>query len=118
MSSYLEPPYFPQPVDDLRIAFPAGVTDLMPRHEDIPEDFRRDRGEARPWIKFQLKWFFSGLPAGTKFSARSGIDRDAALRHLKAIQGSFEPKHEHKEAAVAYLASLWFEEPPGVTDGA
>jgi len=23
--------------------------------------------------------------------------------------GSFEPQHEHKEAAVAYLMSLWFE---------
>jgi len=37
-----------------------------------------------------------------------GIDQNKALRHIKAILGSFEPKHEHKEAAAAYLLSLWF----------
>jgi hypothetical protein len=36
------------------------------------------------------------------------VDGELAIRHLQVIQASFEPKHEHKEAAVAYLASLWF----------
>jgi len=112
MREYLTKPYLPQPIDDLRLAFPARVAYLMPDYDDIPEDFRDDRGAARPWLKFQRDWFFRGLPADAKFSPKNGIDLAVALRHLKAIQGSFEPKHEHKEAAVAYLASLWFEEPP------
>lgn len=104
----LQPPYVPLPVTDVQLAFPANVLDLMPDYEAIPEDFRRDRGEARPWVKLQRRWFFRGL-LGVPIRARDGIDRKQALRHLSAIQGSFEPKHEHKEAAVAYLASLWLE---------
>jgi hypothetical protein len=102
----------PQHVSDLQIAFPANVADLMPDMDEIPEDFRRDRGDARPWVRFQRDWFFKGFSKGTVFRARDGIDRTMALRHLKAIQGSCDPQHEHKEAAVAYLASLWFESPP------
>jgi hypothetical protein len=41
---------------------------------------------------------------------KEGVDGNLAFRHLSAIQRSFTPKHEHKEAAVAYLASLWFED--------
>lgn len=104
--------YVPQAITDIQLAFPAGVLDLMPSMADIPEDFRLDRGDARPWIKFQQQWFFHGLPKGTTFRVRDGIDRTAALRHLSAIQGSWAPSHEHKQAAVAYLASLWFEEVP------
>lgn len=104
-------PYHPQPVDDLRLAFPANVAELMPSYHDIPDDFRRGRGGAAQWVRFQRDWFFRGIK-GVKLIPKDGIDPNQALRHLKAIQGSFEPSHEHKEAAVAYLASLWFEEPP------
>jgi len=54
---------------------------------------------------------FSGLKKSEVPPVKEGIDVNMALRHLHAIQGSFEPKHEYKEAAVAYLASLWFETP-------
>ena len=106
----LKAPYLPQPVSDLELAFPAGriMSDLMPAMADIPEDFRRDQGDARPWIRFQQQWFFRGLKS-VAITAKAGIDRAAALRHLAAIQGSYDPQHEHKEAAVAYLASLWLE---------
>ena len=51
------------------------------------------------------EWFFRGLP---KFpEARAGIDENEAIRHLSAILKSFQPSHEHKEAAVAWLASRW-----------
>lgn len=112
MSRYLTAPYRPQPIDDLRVVFPANVTELMPSYHDIPEDFRRGRGDASAWIEFQREWFYRGLPKDTKLTPKDGIDLATALRHLKAIQASFEPRHEHKEAAVAYLASLWLEEPP------
>ena len=94
----------PQDVDDVLLAFPAQVEHLMPAYEDIPDKFKRS-GDA--WVKFQSDWFFYGLHE-PEFTPNKGVDKAKALRHLKAIQGSFEPKHEHKSAAVAYLASLWF----------
>ena len=96
----------PQHVDDLTLAFPADVAHLMPCYEDIPDEFKNYPGTF--WNKWQAEWFYRGLQASPH--AKPGIDLEMALRHLWAIQGSFQPKHEHKEAAVAYLASLWLEE--------
>jgi hypothetical protein len=97
----------PQPVTGADLAFGGDMRKLMVPYESIPEDFRRGRGDARKWVRIQQEWFFRGLKGAT-FQAKDGIDEKAALRHLAAIQGSFEPKHEHKEACVAYLLSQWF----------
>lgn len=99
----------PTEVNDLRIAFPASVSDLMPEYDDIPAEFRDDAMARGKWCRFQSDWFFGGLK-DLDVTPKPGIDTKAALRHLKAIQGSFEPQHEHKAAAVAYLASLWFDD--------
>jgi len=98
----------PTAVSNLEMAFPATVLHLMPPMENIPEEFQRWNGTK--WNKIVGTWFALGLPSGTRFVAKAGIDEDAAKRHLKTVLGSFEPKHEHKEAAVAYLMSLWFED--------
>ena len=95
----------PKPVDDLRVTFPANVEDLMPGYEDIPDDFK---GGANPYVKWQRRWFHHGL---SKFpDVREEVSKARVARHLAVIQKSFEPKHEHKEAAVAFLASLWIDE--------
>jgi hypothetical protein len=110
MTTDTPPPFKPQEVDDILMAFPAGAAfrSLMPGMDQIPEDFHRDRGDARPWVEFQRRWFYDGIAAGkVAITAKPGIDKTLALRHLTAIQKSFEPRHEHKEAAVAYLASQW-----------
>ena len=91
-------------VTGLDIVFGSRAMDLMPAYGDIPAGFKTS---SNTWVKFQNEWFFAGLK-GAKFQVRDGIDLKQALGHLKAIQSSFEPKHEHKEAGVAYLASLWF----------
>lgn len=96
----------PQPISDVEAAFPADVEKLMPNYKDIPDEFKRS---SNKWNAWQSKWFFTGLKAFP--DAKDGVDSGAAVRHLKAIQGSWQPKHEHKQAAVAYLASLWFTEP-------
>ena len=96
--------FTPQDVDDLTMAFPASVKHLMPTREEIPEDFLRGRTK---WNDLVGHWFFRGLE-GAEFTPRDGIDQAKALSHIKTVLGSFEPKHEHKEAAVAYLLSLWF----------
>lgn len=98
----------PQKVSDLLIVFPGAIDHLLPDWNDIPEDFRRGNGEARPWLKLQSDWFYQGIPANA-LATKEGVDPDTAIRHVKCIQGSFSPKHEHKQAAVAWLMSRWFE---------
>lgn len=102
----------PQPVDDVTLAFPAGVADLVPPREACEAALSQMPDRGRGWVEFQQRWFYEGLSGNAVVTPRDGIDPALAFRHLAAIQGSFEPKHEHKEAAVAYLASLWFEAPP------
>lgn len=108
MTSITAPSRWAKPSPDvtgLDTAFGArDLANLMPAYGDIPAEFKRDRNT---WVRFQQEWFFCGI-AGATVETRDGVDAKAALRHLKAIQSSWEPKHEHKEAAVAYLASLWF----------
>lgn len=98
----------PMPVTDVDLAFGGKVSVLMPAYSAIPAEFRSGHGY---WCEFQSKWFFEGLDKNALPTPKEGIDRDAAMRHLAAIQRSYEPKHEHKAAAVAYLASLWFVTP-------
>jgi len=97
----------PQEIDDVTLAFPTGVSHLMPNKEDIPDDFRV-RGRSK-WCQVTSDWFFYGLD-NAKWTPKEGIDEGKALRHIRTILGSWEPKHEDKEAAVAYLLSLWFED--------
>lgn len=127
----------PQDVDPITQAFPAQVIGkLLPEWDEIPKDFQEEREAAAPWIKFVRTWFFEGLdkmegvrPSDALIDSihakakADGVEEDVsklipmvqeqidkAFKHLGAIQGSFEPKHEHKEAGVAWLASLWFDE--------
>jgi len=91
------------------------VARLLPAYGNIPKDFRDSIGRNK-WQRFQEDWFFEGLNRD-RLVCKEGIDAKKALRHLAVIQGSFEPKHEHKRAAVAYLASLWFDDYKAAKDG-
>lgn len=97
----------PQKVSAIDIAFGGRMEELLPDYQEIPEDFKSSY--KSPWVKWQQEWFFSGLK---KLPVRKdGIDGEDAMNHLATIQRSFTSKHEHKQAAVAWLASLWFKEP-------
>lgn len=98
----------PQEISDVDYAFPATVSHLMPKYEDIPSEFRNWNSRNK-WMQMVADWFFCGL-ADLKMSPKERIDTEKALRHIGTIMGSFEPKHEHKEAACAYLLSLWFDD--------
>lgn len=100
----------PAPVTDLQIAFPADLRELLPPLELIPDEFKRGRNE---WTKFVDRWFFEGFPESGVIR-KDGVDAELAYRHLSVLIGSYEPKHEHKVAAVAWLASRWFD---GIADG-
>lgn len=95
-------------VDDLSLAFGGDMKVLLPPYESIPDTFKRFQRNNK-WIKFQSDWFFSGI-RNLQIVPKQGIDKKKAMRHLSAIQSSWEPSAEHKEAGVAYLASLWFED--------
>ena len=99
----------PIEIDDVTAAFPANVTGvILPPIEDVPEEFHYF-GDTK-WNKLVSLWFYKGLPEGAEFKARKGVDVDVALRQLGACLGSLQPKHEHKDAGVAYLMSLFFED--------
>lgn len=94
----------PTAVSDVLLAFPAAVSSLMPVMAEIPEDFRAGK---TVWNEFAKAWMF-GLMTEPQFHMAEGVDGSLAYRHLSAILGSYEPKQEHKEFAVAYLCSQWF----------
>lgn len=100
-------------IDNATLAFPASVRHLMPPQEDIPDEFKYG---ATRWNKLFSDWFFSGL-SSLELTPKEGVDKDKAMRHIRTIMGSFEPKHEHKEAAVAYLLNEWFADEKHVRKG-
>lgn len=100
----------PMEVSDVDTIFPGNIKNLMPSYEDIPEEFK-DFNSNNYFVKFQQKWFFNGVKEEDFPIVKKGIDKIKAARHLCAIQRSWQCKHEHKVAAVAYLMSIWFEEP-------
>ena len=97
----------PQAAEDLSLAFGGEMAKLLPGRSLIPDDFWHGR---TPWNKFVDRWFFSGIPNGAAFRCKGGVDGNTAIRHLRAIMSSFEPKHEHKTGGVAWLMSLWFDD--------
>ena len=99
----------PQVVDRVTAVFPADIIGkLLPKWDEIPEEFKHQSGNK--WVQFQTDWFFSGLKNSDGLVPKPGIDKVLAMAHLSACQRSYQPKHEHKIAGVAYLASLWFED--------
>lgn len=101
-----KPPFKPVKVSDVTLAFPAKVVGtLLPDWDDIPEDFQRY--DYTPWHRLVGKWFALGLKDNEIPEVKEEFDAEEVWRHLGACMRSFEPKHEHKEAGVAYLMSLW-----------
>lgn len=86
--------------------FSTKALSMMPTMAEIPKEFKN---QDNKWTQFQRDWFFRGIK-NIKATPKPGIDKQMAMRHLTSIQSSWDPDHGHKEAAVAYLASLWFEE--------
>jgi hypothetical protein len=81
---------------------------LMPSWDKIPDEYKKRYGKS--WgHKLMNDWFFSGARL-IKATPKEGINKNDALDNIECILHSFDPKHEHKEAAIAYLFELWFEE--------
>jgi len=97
----------PADVSAVDVAFPTNVEHLMPSYKEIPAEYKSG---SNAWNRLVSTWFYKGIDA-TLLVTKPDVDRAKAFRHLKAIMGSWEPKHEHKIAGVAYLMSQWFESP-------
>jgi hypothetical protein len=80
------------------------IAQLMPPYRDLPQEFEN----RRMWEGLVSKWFIGGLKS-LQLNPRPGVDANLALRHIKSILISFEPKHEHKTRGTAWLLSQWFE---------
>jgi hypothetical protein len=84
---------------------PSDLRRFMPKN--IPAKFREFG--ATKWNKLFEDWFFNGL-SSLELTPKAGVDKEKALAHIKVIMGSWEPKHEDKDAACAFLFSEWFED--------
>lgn len=102
----------PMDIDEATAAFPAGLGILIPKYEDIPEVYRENFSTDKHIEKMRKLFntcFFKGLKNLT-LVPNEGISEYKAWRHVRCIMGSFEPKHEHKEAACVYMLSEWFKD--------
>jgi hypothetical protein len=93
-------------VTDVNIAF-AGVDKYLPEWKEIPEEFKKHSGTM--WNKLFSDWFFCGLEE-LKLNVKEGVDNKKSIRLIMALMRSFSSSHEHKEAGVAYLMSLFYKE--------
>ncbi len=92
-----------------------GNIDHMPAYDTLPVEFKRHNGNA--YCKAVSYWFFAGakregdrlIVDGVVFAPKEGVDSTKALSAIRVVLGSFAPKHEHKEAACAFMLSEWFD---------
>jgi hypothetical protein len=104
----LSEPFRPVNVTNLDMAFPASVGNLMPPVDKIPDEYCGFNSHNK-WNDLVTALFFTGVK-DLKLTPKDGIDPIVAMRHIRTILGSYEPKHEYKEAACAFLLSEWFED--------
>jgi hypothetical protein len=96
----------PKEVNNVDLAFgPSNMNEYLPAYDEIPKEFKN---EDTKWNKIFNTMFFRGCSKDSSFDCKDGINGETAIKHIYAIMRSFNPKHEHKEAGVAYLMSLWF----------
>lgn len=105
-ATHLPPPYEPIVVDDTDMVFGGRVRPLMPKMEDIPEQYKKRGG---PYDDLVTAWFYGGLKQIIPKRRDGGLSTDVMLRHIRTILVSFQPKHEHKTAAIRFLLDTWFE---------
>jgi hypothetical protein len=97
---------FPVPeFDDATVAFGAPRSAYLTR-EQLGDFY--DMNDRTPYHKAASGLFFrGGRLSDYGLQWKPGIDRTKAMRAIKALLCSFEPKHEIKEATVAYAFREW-----------
>jgi hypothetical protein len=90
------------------------TTKFLPQYHMIPNQFKF--GHTK-WNRLLSDWFYSGV-TDLQLVPKRGVDVKKALRVIKAHMISFEPSHGHKEAGVAYMMSVLFEDAEWSLDSA
>ena len=107
------------PIPELtRVDVAFGNISHMPKYETLPDAFRD--WNRNPFCEAVSSWFCRGAKAhkdgieirGVAYVAKPGVSASKALAAIKAVLGSFEPKHEHKIAACGFMLSEWFDKQP------
>lgn len=94
----------PIKVSGAELAFGGDMKKLLP--ESIPATFIESSSK---WHTIINDWFYVGI-TDVSCVPKKDVDTNEAIRHIKAILASFEPKHEVKIESCAYLMSCFFEE--------
>jgi len=89
-------------IDTAEIVF--GTTKFLPKYDDVPDEYKHGRTK---WNNLFNDMFFSGIES-LEMEPKEGVDADKAWSVIQAHMRSWEPKHEHKEAGVAYMMSMLF----------
>lgn len=84
------------------VSFPDSIEHLVPKFEDIPDEFKDPMG---PWMQFYQYWQWPGF--SEQPLVKKGLNSLQVWRHLSVINRSIELRRDHKSAAFAYLASKW-----------
>lgn len=79
-----------------------GTKMFLPEEKDIPEDFK-DYGENEMYFKIVNSLFFGTTLPNGNIEFKEGFDPSKVLRAVRAHLASWEPKHQHKTAGVAYM---------------
>ena len=94
-------------ITDLEVAF--STTRLLPAWEDIPEDFKK-LYKGNIYVELTDAIFCGGERPKGNVKFNEGFDETqegfySLQRCVTAHMRSFEPKHEHKIAGIAYMIS-------------
>lgn len=79
-----------------------GTTKYLPAREDIPKEFESSRN---PYVRVINAIFHGEKMPDMSINLAPGVQIPLLQRFIRAHLASFEPKHEHKIAGVAYLLS-------------
>lgn len=95
----------PWQVSDAGLVFGQTGKDV-PTYEELRK-MVRDGTFSNKYESLVSDWFFSGLES-MSVTPREGVNKDEAIRCIRAEIGSWERKHEHKTLLVSYLFEQWF----------
>lgn len=94
-------------ITDIEIVFPAGLPELNRFTKEVADTPFRKNWINEPWCDYVQTLFFKG---GTYPEVQEGVTKEEytrLFRYVRALLGSYEPKHEDKIAVIAYLLSQY-----------
>lgn len=100
--SYSITPELAASITDPELAF--ATTRLLPAWDDIPEEFKKQSGNI--YCQLAHKLFFGDPLPDMEIDIAEGFKPEDLNKCVRAHLASFEPKHQHKIAGVAYMISL------------